>query len=800
MGFRPQETLLLVTDDVMRPVAAPFHDAALALGIETLLLTMPAGRKPGEEPPEAIARALESVDLALLITRESLSHTKARRDACRKFGVRIASLPGVDGDRLSRTVEIDYEAMRRHGEALCERFRSGKRVRLTTPAGTDLTFRIDGRMPLIDSGIFTFPGAFGNLPAGEIVLAPIEGSTNGVLVVDGSLDGVGLLSGPARLAFREGVLIACDHPKFEGLLAEAGLDGRQVGEFGIGINPSAEVVGNPVEDDKALGSVHLALGGNLSLGGRVNVPTHLAAVVRAPHLTVDEAEVPVELLLGRLGTAPPPVAEAPPAEPEPAPSAPVSTTVARSLLAGLDTYKQLFENANDPQYILDLESQVFCEANPAFERLTGYTREEILSGKVNAKNIIAQESVDTYERKVSHRRRITSERYTIKLICAGGEKKSVEVSVQRMVLAGREFVVGSLRDRTEHETMQKNLWDKIRDLGNANLRILALTEKIRSIPTVMPLILNAQDEQEILAKAAAMFTDRRGLACTDVTFYLHKDGFLEPIYTTRPKPPRRQDTAKDHRLVKIWRGDLPPSTDGIEVVLPLRAKDQTLGLAVALLDEKERSLLEGNESARKGYQDLLVTFAHMMGIILENRRLYDRVKMQSLVDQLTETYNRRYFDSRIRDEVRRALRYRRELSLVIADVDRFKEVNDTYGHPAGDVVLQEVAGALKKAVRAVDVVCRYGGDEFIMLLPETSCERAVEKAEHLRKMIRTSPLTTVGSGANGIRCTLSLGVASLLPTMAGEEDLLRAADEALYQAKRGGRDRVCVAPVEQGEA
>jgi diguanylate cyclase (GGDEF)-like protein len=159
----------------------------------------------------------------------------------------------------------------------------------------------------------------------------------------------------------------------------------------------------------------------------------------------------------------------------------------------------------------------------------------------------------------------------------------------------------------------------------------------------------------------------------------------------------------------------------------------------------------------------------------------------AITDPLTGLYNRRFFQSRLGVEIERAKRYGRVLSLVMLDVDNFKEINDRRGHQFGDHVLAEVGKILTGNVRAIDIVCRYGGEEFAVLLPETPLEKAGRAAEKLRTCLKER----FQKGRDPVALTVSLGVASYpSPRVADENDLVRRADAALYEAKGLGRDRV----------
>ena len=170
----------------------------------------------------------------------------------------------------------------------------------------------------------------------------------------------------------------------------------------------------------------------------------------------------------------------------------------------------------------------------------------------------------------------------------------------------------------------------------------------------------------------------------------------------------------------------------------------------------------------------------------------------SVRDALTGLYNRRYFADRLEQEFHRGQRHQRPVSLIMADIDHFKRINDTYGHPVGDEVLRGVSRLLLEQIRTIDIAGRYGGEEFALVLPETPLEDAHQVAERLRERVAATVLHRIereGLASEPLQCTLSLGVASYAGTgYAAPADFLRAADDALYAAKHAGRNQVKVAP------
>jgi diguanylate cyclase (GGDEF)-like protein/PAS domain S-box-containing protein len=188
---------------------------------------------------------------------------------------------------------------------------------------------------------------------------------------------------------------------------------------------------------------------------------------------------------------------------------------------------------------------------------------------------------------------------------------------------------------------------------------------------------------------------------------------------------------------------------------------------------------------------LNTTFAGQVGLSIANIKLREALRIQSVRDVLTGLYNRRYLEEVLDREIRRAGRAAQSLGLVILDLDHFKTFNDTYGHDAGDTVLREAAALLVKNVRTEDFVCRYGGEEFVIILPTADLDGARARAERLR--MKTKELTIVYQGQTLRMVTFSMGVAEFPRHGTTPQELMAAADAALYQAKREGRDRVVVA-------
>ncbi|MDQ7798240.1 MAG: aminopeptidase [Candidatus Edwardsbacteria bacterium] len=290
LAVKKSETVLVVTDEGNLESGQVFYRAARPLCRDAVLMIMPERGNNGQEPPEQVAAAMLKSDAVFLATTKSLSHTRARKNAS-KAGARIASMPGITLDMMTRTLDVDYRRMESEGRRLCSILNGAREVNIKTTLGTDLTFSVKGRRAEPDTGIIPGPGGFTNLPAGEVYLAPVEGTAQGRLVVDGSIGDTGILKKPIEIAISRGFAVGMkggrEAKKLWEMLSKHGKNAFNVAEFGIGINPRAKITGNILEDEKALTTIHIALGDNSGFGGKVSVPSHQDGIVRDPSVWVD---------------------------------------------------------------------------------------------------------------------------------------------------------------------------------------------------------------------------------------------------------------------------------------------------------------------------------------------------------------------------------------------------------------------------------------------------------------------------------------------------------------------------------
>lgn len=290
MDVRPGETVTIITDENKRNIGVALWQAAKELGAEAMLAEITPRSRNGEEPPAPIAALMAASSVVLCPTTKSVTHTEARRQACAR-GARIATLPGITEDMMIRCLSANYQAIAARSRKLSDELQRGDLVRVTSPAGTDITLRRGDRYPKPDTGLYHETGSSGNLPAGETFFAPIEGSAQGHIVFEAAVAGIGKLQQTIHIVVRDGMAVeitgGSEAEKLNELVDSVGPDGRNLAELGIGTNDQAQITGVILEDEKVMGTVHFALGDNKSMGGTVAVSSHLDGLILQPTVYVD---------------------------------------------------------------------------------------------------------------------------------------------------------------------------------------------------------------------------------------------------------------------------------------------------------------------------------------------------------------------------------------------------------------------------------------------------------------------------------------------------------------------------------
>lgn len=317
-----------------------------------------------------------------------------------------------------------------------------------------------------------------------------------------------------------------------------------------------------------------------------------------------------------------------------------------------------------------------------------------------------------------------------------------------------------------------------------NTRILASILKpdmvVREIMRIMDSTLQYETDAVIFKNKTGEFyyeaRSSKGKSSTNPKAIAREDAELITKVSELHEPIHINDIRK--------RDNYKPLTESSRsvIIVPLTSYGQTRGILIAESDEvgffSEKDV------------KMLSVVARSAALALENAELHQRMEELTMTDELTDTFNYRYFVRKLEEEKKRAQRYDLALSIVMIDIDWFKKLNDTFGHETGNNVLRRLSLAIKGCIRDVDIFARYGGEEFAIILPQTPLIEARQIGERIREQVEAM-VTEVDDGAK-VKITVSVGISSFPENGKSQEELLSIADQALYRAKGSGKNIVCV--------
>ena len=289
LGVDPTDDVLVLCNEEQRTIATSLAMAAEGRGRRVRVLGYPTLTRDGEEPPAFVNEAMAEATVIFAPTAFSISHTRARMEATER-GARIATMPGITEELFRKTLPVDYGVLKGTGERISAELSAASTCRVTSRAGTDVVLSLDGRTAICDDGDLRTEGAWGNLPAGEAFIPPIETVGDGVIVFDGALAGHGMLREPVRVMLAGGHATDAEGEAAQWLLDTldaGGETGRLIAELGIGTNPRATLTGHILADEKALGTAHLAFGTSVSFGGANVSNVHIDGILMRPTIELD---------------------------------------------------------------------------------------------------------------------------------------------------------------------------------------------------------------------------------------------------------------------------------------------------------------------------------------------------------------------------------------------------------------------------------------------------------------------------------------------------------------------------------
>jgi diguanylate cyclase (GGDEF)-like protein/PAS domain S-box-containing protein len=461
-------------------------------------------------------------------------------------------------------------------------------------------------------------------------------------------------------------------------------------------------------------------------------------------------------------------------------------------------YRRLFETAKDGILILDGDTGRIADANPYLQDMLGYSKDELI-GKALWEIGPVQNIPDSQ----AAMRKLQSNEYIryedIPLETKSGELKHVEFISNVYLVDGWRVIQCNIRDITERRSAEKRAKVVTGELMLLVDELQWRDKEMQLLNRMNDLLQSCMTQTEaykvITLIAEELFPGQNGclaiLPAKDqplqVVSLWGSDEIMKPSFSLEDCWALRRGQL--HEVADPATGLVcghffhPPRTGYL--CLPLMVQGETLGVLTLL-----------NDSARKGehtlsLQRLAVTVGEMIKLSLSNLKLREELLQQAVHDPLTGLYNRRYLDEVLPRELLLAQRRNTPLCVVIFDIDKFKQFNDTFGHAPGDLLLREFGRILRERLRKSDISCRFGGDEFVLVLPDSSIADTQERVEQIRRILKELQLTHVDGQPLGT-ITLSAGIASMPEQGVTETELLRAADEAMYRAKQAGGDRITV--------
>lgn len=293
VGLKPAESVYVVTDMIQEGIGQVLASAAAERGAEVVMSIMKPRRRAGEEPPKIIAEGMKRADIVLLPVSYSVTHTYAVKEAA-ESGARLLVLTDFTEEMLiSGGIEGDFKAIKPVCQAVAAAFAAGDKFRLTTPGGTDLTFSAAGRR---GNALYCVvePGEFSTIPTIEANVSPIEGTAEGIIVADASIPylGIGVLNEPVVVEVKNGFITKISGGKQAEILrndlaSHNDPNSYNIAELGIGLNPKCRLCGIMLEDEGVVGTAHIGIGTNITLGGDTKAACHYDLLMWMPRITVD---------------------------------------------------------------------------------------------------------------------------------------------------------------------------------------------------------------------------------------------------------------------------------------------------------------------------------------------------------------------------------------------------------------------------------------------------------------------------------------------------------------------------------
>ena len=431
-----------------------------------------------------------------------------------------------------------------------------------------------------------------------------------------------------------------------------------------------------------------------------------------------------------------------------------------------EKFRIIFDNAIDGILLADMKTRKFHTGNKMICRMLGYSLKEIKKlevGDIHPEKVLPH-VIERFEKQLKGELAPAED---IPVKKKDGALFYANINSSPITLVGKRYLMSTFRDITWRRQAEEELLRSRSELS-ALFRVSSAISRTMDLEELFCLILDTVTGLEILnlePRGGILIIEGERLNL--VSHLGYPDAFVDQYKSIKIGSGPFGTAAKTGEIIVSEN-----SVKGIgHLVIPLKVRNQVLGV----LSLHSRTGLDLDDHKSK----ILLTIGNQVGVTIDHARLYEETKKLSLLDPLTGLANRRFMDIVLERSFARAKRLERQLSALMLDIDYFKNYNDTYGHAAGDTLLVKIAKVILKETRGIDLVVRYGGEEFLILLPETGLPLACEVAERIRKSVKAK-----------IKITVSLGISSYHEGMKKKKDLIKKADEALYQAKQNGRNRI----------
>jgi diguanylate cyclase (GGDEF)-like protein/PAS domain S-box-containing protein len=461
-------------------------------------------------------------------------------------------------------------------------------------------------------------------------------------------------------------------------------------------------------------------------------------------------------------------------------------------------YRRLFEAAQDGILILDAKTGKIEDVNPFLIKMLGYSREEFVEKKlweVGAFKDI-QASQDAFE-ALQENEYIRYE--DLPLRAKDGRLVQVEFVSNVYLVDDEKVIQCNIRDITDRKRAESQVL-------TANNELLALVEKLQWSDKQMQIMNHmndllqsciTQDEayRVIGLSAVDLFPGHNGSLAIlpgkndhlEVVARWGTEEFVESFFSLDDcwglRRGRIHEVLDPQESLMCRHFSHPPQ--GGYFCLPLTVQGETVGV-LSLIDN---NIPKGEHPPE--LKQLAVTVGETIKLCLSNLKLRDELRQQAIQDPLTGLFNSRYLDETLPRELDRVQRLGAPLCVVMLDIDGFKKFNDSFGHGPGDALLRDLAGILREHLRKSDISCRYGGDEFVLVMPDSSIADTQERVEQIRILLKGLQKKHLGTQSLDL-ITISVGIAYMPEHGTTKNELMRAADEALYSAKNAGRNRIVI--------